>query len=112
MGSQGDPKIKNLPTHVGPKIRHKTPKISRRDMQKQDKSKKLNKKRKQDFQSSEKAETEIKRQKTVAPPKSNKKLNQLKAEKEAEKKFSSLVQSYKTRMMSTEISNSKSKWFE
>ncbi len=112
MGSQGDPKIKNLPSHTGPKIRHKTPKISRRDLQRQDRDKKLNKKRKLEIQSSDKASVEIKRVKTVAPPKSAKKLKQIQADREAEKKFSSLVQSYKSRMMSAEKSSAKSKWFE
>lgn len=112
MGSQGDPKVKNLPSHTGPKIRHKTPKISRRDLQRQDKDKKLNKKRKREIQSSDKVEVDAKRVKTVAPPKSAKKLKQLQADREAEKKFSSLVQSYKTRMMSAEKSNTRSKWFE
>ena len=123
VGSLSDPAVKNLPSHIGPKIRHKNPKISRKVLQKQEKDRRNPKKnrKRMAMQSAEQASEapapkkvreSVPTQPKPAKPKSEKKLRKLRKEAESEKKFNSLVASYKSRLMSSENIQQKSKWFE
>ena len=117
MGSKSDPSLKKLPTHLGPKIRHKNPKITRKAMSKQEQDKK-NPKKNRKRQANEMAEQQQAPADQSAPKKaktpklkSDKKLKMFKQEQSDEKKFNSLVQSYKSRLMAGD-GKQKSKWFE
>jgi hypothetical protein len=117
MGSKSDPSLKKLPTHLGPKIRHKNPKITRKGMSKDEQDKK-NPKKNRKRQANEMAEQQQAPAEHSAPKKSKspklkseKKLKKFKQEQSDEKKFNSLVQSYKSRLMAGD-GKQKSKWFE
>ena len=123
VGSLSDPAVKNLPSHLGPKIRHKNPKISRKVLQKQENDRRNPKKNRKrmaresvDHVSEAPAPKKVRDSVPVQPkatkPKSEKKLRRLRKEAESEKKFNSLVQSYKSRLMSAENVQQKSKWFD
>jgi hypothetical protein len=118
-GALSDRAIKTLPSHIGPKIRHKNPKISRKVLQKQEKDKKnpkKNRKRmaKETAEQISEALVPKKSRKSIpeAKPKSDKKMKRQRREAEDEKKFNSLVQSYKKRLMASENVGQKSKWFD
>ena len=119
MGSKSDPSLKKLPTHLGPKIRHKNPKITRKAMSKQEQDKK-NPKKNRKRQANEMSEQQQQAPAEQSAPKkakkspklqSDKKLKKFKQEQSDEKKFNSLVQSYKSRLMAGD-GQQKSKWFE
>ncbi len=118
MGTQSDPAIKKLPSHLGPKIRHKNPKITRRALNKQEKDKKNPKKNRKRI-SNEMAASQVSEapqpkqaKKSEPKPKSDKKLKKIRQDRADEKKFNSLVSSYKARLMAGAGEKQKSKWFE
>jgi nucleolar protein 4 len=118
MGSKSDPSVKKLPSHLGPKIRHKNPTITRKAFSKQEKDKKNPKKnRKREasesaVQYTEAPEPKKARKSSNATRKSEKKVKKVRQEQADEKKFNSLVQSYKSRLMGGAENRQKSKWFE
>ena len=117
VGSLSNPSVKTLPSHIGPKIRHKNPKISRKALQKQEKDQKNPKKnrkrlaREMSEQVSEAPEPK-KIRKSEPKPKSQKKLKKQRQEAQDEKKFNTLVANYKSRLLASENVQKKSKWFD
>ena len=117
MGSLSNPSVKTLPSHIGPKIRHKNPKISRKALQKQEKDQKNPKKnrkrlaREMSEQVSEAPEPK-KIRKSEPKPKSQKKLKKHRQEAQDEQKFNTLVANYKSRLLASENVQKKSKWFD
>ena len=115
MGSVNNPKMRKMPSHTGPKVRH-NPRISRRDIKKQDKERKNPKKRKrieaerqQQQQHQEKSEPAAKVQKK----KPQKKLSKAaKKDFKEEKNFTALVEKYKSKLNSASAIATKQKWFD
>lgn len=120
-GAIADPKIKGLPTHSGPKIRHKKEKeqgvgkVSRRDLRKQELERKNPKKRKHTAE-----ETTIYKAKLEEPvAKKSKKEKRNKTKKVSktqrkemveEKSFNAMVNSYKSKLSSAP--SVAKKWFD
>jgi len=108
-GMTSDPKQKGLPTHSGPKVR--TNKISRKSMKKDEIDRKNPKKRKmqevklkvmKEVPSAQQSKKEKRKQKKVS--------NDAKKEFESEKKFSSLVNQYRSNVKQNETVVKK--WFD
>ena len=119
LGSVNNPKQRKLPSHTGPKVRH-NPRISRKDIKKQDKERKNPKKRKR----TEAAGMQPQRQEKGAPAdgepatkkkrtKSQKKLSKAaKKDFKEEKNFTALVEKYKSKLNSASAIATKQKWFD
>eukprot|EP00092_Neocalanus_flemingeri_P030909 GFUD01033566.1.p1 GENE.GFUD01033566.1~~GFUD01033566.1.p1 ORF type:complete len:687 (+),score=279.62 GFUD01033566.1:75-2135(+) len=112
-GMVSDPKQKGLPTHSGPKVRtdRKGTKISRKSLKKQEIDRKNPKKRKfeevklkvmKDVPAAKKSKKEMRKQK--------KQSSEAKKEVESEKKFSSLVNQYRSNIQKND--KVVKKWFE
>ena len=108
-GMTSDPKQKGLPTHSGPKVR--TNKISRKSMKKDEIDRKNPKKRKmqevklkvmKEVPSAQQSKKEKRKQKKLS--------NDAKKEVESEKKFSSLVNQYRSNVKQNETVVKK--WFD
>ena len=120
LGSVNNPKQRKLPSHTGPKVRH-NPRISRKDIKKQDKERKNPKKRKR----TEAVGMQPQRQEKDAPAadgapatkkkrtKSQKKLSKAaKKDFKEEKNFTALVEKYKSKLNSASATATKQKWFD
>ncbi|XP_071745483.1 RNA-binding protein 28 [Lepeophtheirus salmonis] len=113
MGSKNDPKQKNLPSHIGPKVRSARPKISRKDLKKGAKRKVLEKKIRTVPIQHKKDKTDHEENNPEKKKKNKKKVKPetLKELKE-EKSFNSLVQNYKTKLLDNyEPMAKRRKWF-
>ncbi len=123
LGSQSKPGQTKLPTHIGPKIRHKGPKISRKDIKKREKQMKNPKARKAMKESAKSAaDTEVSAaaQQIEKPnkakkskPKKPKTKAQIKDIRE-DKGFNKMVSDYKQKLMAagTSEKGKKRKWFD
>ena len=114
MGSVNNPKMRKMPSHTGPKVRH-NPRISRRDIKKKDKERKDPKKRKrlaaERQQQQEKAEGEPAAKKKKQKP--QKKISKAaKKDIKEEKNFTALVEKYKSKLNSASGIATKQKWFD
>lgn len=120
-GAIADPKIKGLPTHSGPKIRHKKEKekgvgkVSRKDLRKQELERKNPKKRKQPIENAD--NNNATREEPVAKKSKKEKRNKTKKvsknqrkEMVEEKSFNAMVNSYKTKLSSAP--SVAKKWFD
>ena len=130
MGSANNPNQKNLPTHEGPKVRHKqgTHKITRRDLKKKEKEKRNPKKRKAsgvetNDLTNENIPSNAKRQKVEENTKNkqSKRLSRKQAKKQKnqtenkdirdEKQFASMVAKYKSKLTNSDGVAVRNKWF-
>jgi len=112
-GSIADPKQKGLPTHSGPKVRHK--KISRKALRKQEQDMKNPKKRKRAMEEREREaektqEPETKKRKKEKRNKPKKISKEQKKDLVEDKKFNALVKSYKHKLNAAPSITKK--WFE
>ena len=113
VGSLSNPSVKTLPSHIGPKIRHKNPKISRKALQKQEKDQKNRKRLAREMYEQVSEAPEPKKIRKLEPkPKSQKKLKKHRQEAQDEQKFNTLVANYKSRLLASENVQKKSKWFD
>ena len=106
-GTISDPKVKTLPKHSGPKIRHDTPKITRKDLRKKEQDRKNPKKRQRPEPL--RSEPEQPQQKKAK----NKSERSSKADKKDEKEnkaFDKLVNQYKNKFADNQ--QVLKKWFE
>ncbi len=118
VGSLNNPKQRNLPSHTGPKIRH-TPRITRKDLKKQQEARKDPKRRKRAAQRDEannngetlKGQAPAKKAKKAKLDKKNARKASSKDFKE-EKAFSDLVQKYKNKLNSETSIATRKKWFD
>lgn len=129
VGSLNNPKQKNLPSHEGPKVRHKRTetRITRRDLKKKEKEKRNPKKRKINENESTHApnassapepkrpkiegkETGQKKDKKLSR-KQAKKLKNQKNDIKDEKQFASLVANYKSKLINNDGIAVRNKWF-
>jgi len=115
MGSKGKPGQTKMATHVGPKIRHKRPAISRKDLKKREKEMKNPKKRKamQAVANNEVSETASdepvkKKAKKAKKPKTKAEIKDIRDDK----KFSKMVSDYKQKIQSNSSTSKKQKWFD
>ena len=121
MGSVNNPKMRKMPSHTGPKVRH-NPRISRRDIKKQDKDRKDPKKRKriaeerqqqqhhqQQHQAKADGEPAAKMKKKKPPKKQS---QAAKKDFKEEKNFTALVEKYKSKLSSASAIATKQKWFD
>ncbi len=120
MGSASKVNQKNLPSHVGPKIRHKKrTKISRKDIRKEEQKRK-NPKKKQPKQDAPGPEsTQVAAAEPPAKKKDSKKKKAKKGKKMSEikdlrdeKKFTSMVNAYKQKLVKSEAIGKKRKWYD
>jgi len=129
MGAVNNPKVKGLPTHEGPKIRHEkrptTNAISRKDLRKKEqerKNPKLKRKRqKRQREEEEAAAAAAGGQGEQAGPSEAKKAKKKKGKKSKEElkelrddsKFNDMVNKYKQKLQNSSSSNlnTKAKWF-
>jgi len=123
-GAIADPKIKGLPTHSGPKVRHKKEKeagvgkVSRRDLRKQELERKNPKKRKQPSEDTNINNAPAPREEPVAKKSKKEKRNKKpkkvsktqRNEMVEEKSFNAMVNSYKTKLSSAP--SVAKKWFD
>ena len=128
MGSASKPNQKNLPSHVGPKIRHKQrpTKISRKNIRKEQQLQKNPKKRKQMQEALNTNAPEAvgqgqgRKATETSDGKSKKKKKAKKTTKaeikdlKEEKKFTNLVSAYKQKLISSQkgLAGKKRKWYE
>merc|ERR1712111_59142 len=103
MGSQGKPGHTSMPTHTGPKIRHKRPAISRKDL----------KKRKAISQAEPTTESSVsdepaKKKTKKSKPKTKAEIKDIRDDK----KFNQMVSAYKQKIQSSSGSSKKQKWFD
>eukprot|EP00096_Caligus_rogercresseyi_P011696 TRINITY_DN4697_c0_g1_i1.p1 TRINITY_DN4697_c0_g1~~TRINITY_DN4697_c0_g1_i1.p1 ORF type:complete len:472 (+),score=135.57 TRINITY_DN4697_c0_g1_i1:653-2068(+) len=118
-GSRKNPKQKNLPSHVGPKVRSGRPKISRKDLKKGAKRKALEKKLRvvpkeapSKVVVSSEAETQEKPKKKKDKKKKRKMNAETLQEMKEEKSFNSMVKNYKAKILGNyEPASKKKKWF-
>ncbi len=104
LGSVHNPKSRQLPSHVGEKMRHNRPKITRKDIKKNFKRKKEEKIRVQEG-------PPAKKQKPKDPKKKQNKEKVL--DLREEKQFSEMVAKYKSKLSSPDqVVTKKAKWFD
>ena len=113
MGSQGKPGHTSMPTHSGPKIRHKRPAISRKDLKKREKDLKNPKKRKAINQAAPTTESSVsdepaKKKAKKSKPKTKAEIKDIRDDK----KFNQMVSAYKQKLQSSSGSSKKQKWFD
>ena len=121
MGSLNKPGQKTLPTHSGPKIRHNRPGISRKEIKRKEKLMKNPKKRKALQQEIQKSGEESSNNLAPEEPKAKKAKKAKKSKKPKtkaevkdiieEKKFSSMVNQYKQKLLKSNVAQ-KRKWFD
>ena len=116
MGSVNNPKMRKMPSHTGPKVRH-NPRISRRDIKKQEKDRKDPKKRKRlaaERQQQQREATDGEPAAKMAKKKPPKKKLSKAAKKDfkEEKNFTALVEKYKSKLNSASAIATKQKWFD
>ena len=121
MGSLNKPGQKTLPTHSGPKIRHNRPGISRKEIKRKEKLMKNPKKRKALQQEMQKSGEESSNNLAPEEPKAKKAKKAKKSKKPKtkaevkdiieEKKFSSMVNQYKQKLLKSNVAQ-KRKWFD
>ena len=123
MGSTNNPKVKGLPSHDGPKIRHNRPNtISRKDLRKHEqerKNPKLRRKRQRQQENVQTQQVEGGPSEAKKPKKANtSKKQKLKRKEEIkdlkdDKKFNEMVNKYKQKLSDhSAVKNVKSKWFQ
>lgn len=106
-GTISDPKVKTLPKHSGPKIRHDTPKITRKDLRKKEQDRK-NPKKRQRLEPLRSDPEQPKQKKSKTNPERASKADK-KDEKE-NKAFDKLVNQYKNKFADNQ--QVIKKWFE
>lgn len=113
VGSLNNPKQKSMPTHSGPKVRHNPRPISRKDIKKQDKERrnpKLKRKRveQQAGMAQNGGEQDAKKSKKAKKKPSKAATKDFREEK----KFTELVEKYKSKLTSATSVATKQKWFD
>ena len=121
-GSQSKPGQTQLPTHTGPKIRHRGPKISRKDLKKREKLMKNPKKRQAIKESFVDAQKELNGNGVSKPVKAKDAKKDKKSRKKAskaqmkdvkdDKALSKMISDYKQKFVSQNSSAKKRKWFD